>query len=104
MSDRLAKGAARRQVTSEDMAVPCDFCGDPVGFEGAHSGVCEHCWYGMRLDAEHWQATLKAKGREVHYHGGCALILEDGRQVLISRNPYAPGPGSSTEASEADDE
>lgn len=68
---------------------PCRYCGDPVGEEGARSGTCDHCWYGMRLAPDEWEAEMKAKGREVHYQRGC-LPIEGGG--FMCRNPWAPGP------------
>lgn len=91
---------------AEAEAVLCEFCGDPVGKEGAGSTTCDWCWYGQRMDAKAWVRRLRKKGRHVIYQGGCihVQITEgDGRSMdrqkkvvgaaIVCRNPYKPDDG-----------
>ena len=66
----------------------CDYCGLEIGEddEGANSGTCEACWYGMRLDPEGWQARMVAMDRKVVYVGGCLVM----NNAIICRNPFEP--------------
>lgn len=73
----------------------CEYCGGPEGEEGAGTGVCEGCYYGMRLCPEDWEAEMKKAGREVHYQGGCVPLGDGG---FYCRNPYyASGSGESSD-------
>lgn len=64
------------------MSTPCDICGSTD--ETVSSGLCDGCWYGMRMEPEEWAARLKAQGIEVVHQGGC---LERGG-AIVCRNPY----------------
>lgn len=51
----------------------CNICGEELELEHESSGVCDGCWYGMRLRPEDWIKDLKQKGIEVERGMGCQI-------------------------------
>jgi hypothetical protein len=47
----------------------CSICDNEV--EDNEGGVCDRCWYGMRMATEQWIASLKEEGIEVERGMGC---------------------------------
>ncbi len=83
-----------RDPAAKPEDVPCEFCGDPVGTEGAGSTACDFCWYGQRMDPKGWVRALRKKGRHVVYQGGCIHFSgPNGESGIACRNPYTPDDG-----------
>ena len=73
------------------MSALCKYCGGPEGEEGAGTGVCEGCYYGMRLEPEVWEARMRELGKEPKHRGGCIVTQHGDGVVSIScRDPYEP--------------
>lgn len=73
-------------------AAKCQFCDGEIDEENQASGVCDGCWYGMRLEPEEWEKRMKKIGRVPRYIGGHVPVMDGDRVVGIgSRSPYAPG-------------
>lgn len=49
----------------------CEFCDRYLDDDEDASGVCESCWYGMRLYPFRWAHELRKEGKIVEYIGGC---------------------------------
>lgn len=78
----------RTHYTSRPTFPWCQFCDDLLIDIDAPSGVCDPCWYGMRLEPEKWERRLKRRGSPPPiYRGGC---MWSGNTVAC-RNPFAPG-------------
>lgn len=48
----------------------CRFCLAPLEPEHVQSGLCDGCWYGMRLEPEQWCERLESIGRPVREVNG----------------------------------
>lgn len=67
------------------MSNTCKICEGPVEIENRPTGMCDYCWYGMRLDAKNWIKDLKARGIEVEQGIGCNPIPRVG---FVCGDPY----------------
>ena len=77
---------------------PCATCGricfDEERRGGYEKGLCESCYWGMRLMPDLWAEALKTQGLELTHRGGCVV----GDNIAVCRDAYTGRFGCREEA------
>lgn len=75
------------------MSETCIYYGDPIVPETeGDTDTCDACWYGMRMDPEHWKREhLAPRGRTAQKGPGCVPFGEPGGMTgWLCMSPYLP--------------
>jgi len=52
----------------------CKICGSQDESVTVEDGLCDSCWYGMRMNPEEWEKDLSEKGIKVVKDSGCQIF------------------------------